>query len=1133
MFSEEHPVKKAKKPNIGYDEDDGIFYIIKSNKEISFDKVKQEVEIYGDDILDENALRYFHVNPTDININKESFEPLSPPFEKKNEQLMNTPGSTLSYDSQPFNSQSYYSQPFNSQPLNSQSYYSPPPPLSQVSEKSVMSAINPFENIERQQLFKEGIEEKFIKIQNNFLAQDPPLISKEQIARYKQQYNTYWDNKQENMNPIANPEKCFTFLDIESNLLNDMLIAKKMCYSWRDKGPRFGISGELSIAGLTILAMKTLREICDSDILNAIKKIKAGKNKSISWIYTNMFLKNFQSYFFEAFNNIESKKGEGETRDNLESVPCKLLTTLMLNVLEEFKKNYFVLQYLKETKDQEYLNFLVDSFFLLERIILIKSSLDVSQAEGLNELIVYNFYCLFNSYDYSAVLNTPYCPVLASGKFQGYDEINYIYDDIAIFEFLKICKTTEEIEKLSEDNITKKIYNLLKSKNLTRGSFYDNIDVSSTSTKSQIFTQTMNEKIDGRSVYLHLMNLADQDISQNFDVPKSRYQSVSKLFLNYNSSRGVLDFKNITSNSRDIRAHDYANSPIRFFGISIYIKKKIKDFLRNNNIYDNNSLNELENDEQIKNILKSLNKEKLEDLVNFILKDESLSICDQYKNRLKEKGKLIQLNKDRINNILLDESYDPLEGFIEEIKDIYILMCGQNADLFESSQELDGLKKVIVYEKFLKGKENEYRVLLCNKPLFRKGNQFSNENEAKGKINEAIKSYNLDENTIGIVDLCNKRGGVNRIIYGNLVETTITEADAAHASLGFYTKKIHNHKDGELFLNDIKLATVCSGDYKGKYDLQGEVLDPPITSFQLLYNLTNFNITADNAIPTIQYLISKDIQDKINKYIEQIEAINSDLGKNIETEYSTLISNIESFINTKPKKVGLRDKTYEACSQYIRIFISNVNLILRQYIKQNRDKQNCNLLPLIDKIGEELYFILHIDMNKFFMLTESNRETSRETSRSQRGKNGGGKDDYECLIENNSTEKQIPINLFRGKFGSYIDVVNGKFLFKEINTEEELKNIEMRLGIKNDLKEDQSLIKPIFSSPRSVEELPGSLEELKMNPTKQVAGKTIKRRRRIKTKTRRINNKNKNKHKRTIKVMKKKAKMTKGRKQKK
>lgn len=79
------------------------------------------------------------------------------------------------------------------------------------------------------------------------------------------------------MNPIANPEKCFTFLDIESNLLNDMLIAKKMCYSWRDKGPRFGISGELSIAGLTILAMKTLREICDSDILNAIKKLKPVK----------------------------------------------------------------------------------------------------------------------------------------------------------------------------------------------------------------------------------------------------------------------------------------------------------------------------------------------------------------------------------------------------------------------------------------------------------------------------------------------------------------------------------------------------------------------------------------------------------------------------------------------------------------------------------------------------------------------------------------------------------------------------------------------------------------------------------------------------------------------------------------
>jgi hypothetical protein len=1100
MLNENIPEKFGEKRGrdeqyIDYSTYNQNFFNINSDKVLSFDQLKDKVNENGTDILTDKAKNAFE------NIFKNELPSESP---------LKSPSASLSYQSQP---QSYQSQSDKS------------PPQSQA---SVMSARKPIGELVRKDLFNKEKEDEITNMQNYFNSQEPQLLSKAAISQFYTEFNYYWETQLMQQVPVANPEKCFTFLEINSNLLFDVLNLKKMCYKWRNMEHMFGISGELSIAGLTILAMKTLRVICESDTLNEIKNLKGDRTKPISWTNTDEFLKKFPTYFNKAFNNIDSKKREGENRDNLDSDPCKLLTTLMLNVMEEFKENYFALINLKTTQDEQYLNFLVDSYLLLERLVLIKSSLDVTQAEGLNDLVEYNFFCLFNSYDYSAVLNTPCCPVLASCKFSGFDEINYIYDDIAIFEFFYITKTpVNEIEKLPDEDVFKQIYKIFQSYKykLTGITFYIDIDVSFKSEKSTKFIKVMNEEIDGKSVYQHLLDLADKNISSYFDVSKSMYESVSKLFLNYNASRGALNFKELTSNSRDIRAHDYAKSPIRFFGISIYIKKKINDFLRIK-LINVNSLNQLENDEKIRNILNSLNDDDKKELANFILKDESLSIREQYNNSLKVNPKtnenIIKQNILKIKSFLLNVSYEPLKGFIQEIQYIYILMCGQNAEQFELSQEIDGLKRVTVYEM-----NEKDRVLLNNGPLFKKGDQFSQENAAKAENLPTVINYTFSEKTIGIVDLCIKRGGVNRIIHGKLVETTITEADAAHASLGFYTKKIHIHKNGELYYNNIKLANVYSGDFKGKYDKQEEQMDTKIFSFKLLFGLTKFNITADNAIQTIKYLISIDIQNRINYYIARIKEINTELGTNIEKDYNILIEKIEEFLNQNPTKGGLAKNVYEICSKLIRTFIQNVNIALEKYIGQNPG-QRCNVIPLINKIGEELYYILHVDNEKFFMLVEKT-----EPTRPQRGKKGGGKDDYECLIENNQTETKNPVNLFRGKFGSYIDVVNGKFVFKEIQTEEELKNIEMRLGIYNDLKEEKQQPqttpekmnkRPLFTSPTSVASVEMTLE-------KQEAGKTIKRRRRIKRKTRKTRRiKNKNKHRMTVKLIKKRSKFTKGRK---
>ena len=971
-------------------------------------------------------------------------------------------------------------------------------------------------------------KQKITSMQTEFNTQLPELLTKNFIDKYYTQFQKYWEKDPENLTPVANPESCFTTLEIKSKLVFDVLNAKKMCYMWRDKGPMFGISGELSIAGLTIFAMNTLRVICDCDMFKVIKKIKI-KN----WKNTDDFLKNFQIYFDNAFRNIDSKKGEGENRDNLNSPDCKKLTTLMLNVMDEFKRNYFALKKNIADIDKQYLDFLEESYLLLERLILIKSSLDVSQAEGLTELVKFKSFCLFNSYDYSAVLNTPYCPVLASGKFPGYQEINYIYDDIALFEFFNIIKKhPDDITFLSVDDISKKLYLLFKNNGFINKDFYKNIDVSNRSENSKLFTEIMNTKIEDITIYQHLANLASKKNSKGFDVLKTTYESVSKLFLNYNVNRGVLNFKELTSNSRDIRAHDYANSPIRCFGISVYIKKKINDFLTKLNIQINESLNELEKEAEIKNNLNKLNEQQKADLADFILIDESKTIEGQYKLRTMMDPQTnqtpIQNNQAKYNSFLLGESYDPLEGFIQEIKEIYILMCGQNASEFESSQEIDGLKRVLVFEMYT---NKESRVYLNNGPLFRKDSDSASHNVANAKslyeIDIQFQSYNFPENTIGIVDLCLKRGGLNRIINGILVETTITEADAAHASLGFYTERVHIHKNGELFYNGIKLATVFSGDFIDKYEKQDE-MDTNIASFKLLYGLNKFNITANNAIPTINHLISNEVQNTINSYIEQIKNINYHLGKNIETNYNNLIAGIKEFLNSKLQKAGLAKNVNDKCSQLIRTFIQNVNTELDNYIVQNPG-QRCNVIHLIDEIGNKLYFILCKDSDKFFMLSQK-----PEPIRSQREKVkiGGGKDE-ECQIENNPTESTV--NLFSGKYGNYIDVVNGKFVFKEINTEEELKNIENRLGLQRNIKEtnvpfttpEKMNKRPFFTSPRSVEELNLTPSE-KRHQDEQEGGKTKKRRRRrVKRKTMRKINKNKKSYKLVRKVNKNKSKITK------
>jgi len=1167
-----HQKKRAKiEPYIDYDDLSG-FYNMKDAINVTVDQLISEVNKNGEDIfLTQEALNRYKrniPNSEDINMITEDSKthPQTPKDSIKQVNQFNNLGSQsqISNLGESFNDNESFddNESFKDNELKKSIITTPSnstnmrnPNLTQESIYTITSNITPPRNtmiIQRD--LNNKLKGKIKKIQAIFNNQQPELPSKETMDFF---FNEYVENNEQNVKgpdsiKIANPEKCFTEIGVDQMNLFNVLDANNMCYLWRDKGRdrrMFGISGELSIAGLTIMAMKTTLAIVSSR--EYIENIQ-NKYKKITWPNSTIYKNNYKELFNGAFINVNSKSVEN--RDSLDNVNCKNLTILMLNVMEEIKNNYFDLNLDNKKTDPIDLNFLKESYQLLEKIILIKSSLDVSQANGLTELVQFKNFCLFNSYDYSAVLNTPHCPVMASNKIKNYQSINYIYDDLAIFKFCYFVNTPKkEIFALINPKLNQ-IYNLMKDNGFRNEQNYDYYDIDSR--WNDRFKNVMNSVIENKLVYQHLFELSLKEISAGFEFKKKLYEQISKLFLNYNVQRGTLNFKEITSNSRDIRAHDYANSAIRCFGISIYIKKKICDYL---NIDFNGSL---ENELVILENLDDLTTNKpleIDKIVKSILSDESKKLKEEYE--LINQGNNLSQKKEQYKKFLLEKNYEPLVAYNVNFKNLYYLMCCQNSHDFEQSQEIDGLKKCLVFEQVLKKEdetgENHDMVHLLNKPIFIRENP---QNEDVGTTYPPFKNYELNENTMGVVDLCQKFGGVNQIINGILFETTITEADAAHASLGFYTKIVHTHKDGKLYYNNIELANVYSGDFQGKYD-KDEELETYIVSFKGLNRLIKFNISATTALPMIKYLISDEVKNQIDEKINIIKLYNQDLGNKIEIEFNNLITSLTGFLNgidpKKAKKMNA-NQVFNYCNPLIRKFFLSVNTALEIFIENNT--QNCyinNIIGLVNDIGNQIYRVVYEDKDKLYITSqEAVEKAAPESNIKTRGKRGGGKDDYEC--QTGFIENEIQVNLFRGKFGSYIDVVNGKFVFKEIQTEEELKNIEMRLGIiDNNIKEStvpnttpikpNNPFKPPFQSPTSVEELNLSPTEKKQRINGEInrgingdinegingeinGGKTIKRRRRIKRKTRRI--KNKHKHRKTVKRMKKRSKLTKVRKHK-
>ena len=276
---------------------------------------------------------------------------------------------------------------------------------------------------------------------------------------------------------IADPTTCYTVFwpaersstDRPSTLINDILKKSDIKFNnWRSIENSIGLSGELSIARLISYALEIMIALCqipefqkyiytDFDSYISAKKTPDDKIKIIKII--KEFAKGKQHNFKNVFGKITQP-----TRLDFENDKPNEIVLDMLLILQQIKITYNKLP----SSDGEEKNILSDAYTLLTKIILTKSSLDSCQAESIRYLSeldkgiepdadadVKNNFCLFNSYDFSAVVNTPFCPVMGSAKYSGVkDEFIFIIDNSAI---LGLVLVLEYYDENAED------YNAIKS----------------------------------------------------------------------------------------------------------------------------------------------------------------------------------------------------------------------------------------------------------------------------------------------------------------------------------------------------------------------------------------------------------------------------------------------------------------------------------------------------------------------------------------------------------------------------------------------------------------------------------------------------------------------------------------------
>ena len=921
--------------------------------------------------------------------------------------------------------------------------------------------------------------------------QPPTLLSKAEYGTFKREYDSFNQNSSQ-LKKIADPGKCFTNYVVKNGLLKDALRLKNLMYKWREKEEMYGISGELSIFGLLDFALMTTNIIVDVDD-KASSSNKA--NKIIKRDNKGGVVNEFINYYKDTYLTAEFSN-----RESLDDPRVKDVTTHMLKVLEEIKTNYY--KYNK-TRDEANAIFCAESYKLIVQIILTKSSLDVSQACGLTELVNQDNFCVFSTYDASAALNTPIGPVMTASVFEGASvSINptaYIIDDKCVISILYLYKNEEERPYVigSDIFLYNTVFRMLKQLDTERKNYQVNgldPNVGYNSPLSNAFIQHMDSLI---SETIEETNPETNQIVQktvykklyDLEIPNSSfvrcnkyvYEFISKLLLNYNVSKGKLRPESITSESRDIRAHDYANSPIRYFGVYIYIIKRICDWLLNNKGI-NLDINSIEIDQQVRDNINNLSEEDTESLTEFIIEKESselksvvnskqeVTTTSSRKSRRTTSGRSatssFNIEEDEnYKNFLNDIHYIPSifttnEKKYDFLKIIYHQMCIQKSDKFEDEQNINLVNKTIVHSVKDTGFENpNSRLLLTCGPLFKKNRD--NVPLVNTLIEEGIthySGYTLDDGTFGIVDLSLKYYGINNSPNTLLLYSVYGEVDAANARITCYSDEVNSHKNGELYYNGIRCAEVYSGYYKEKYPNQTKEICKNIETKIIPINYMLFDAYLNR-----KYKITSQTAPLVLKNL--IEYIRN---TTTTTEFGEIKEKLDSFL-TSLERINIREKKrvaelYDsALKPIVTSFVVNLSTLYDLCIKNENPTKCRKMLEEIERIVNTLDSIL-----------------SGGTTESS--KKGGGGNQSSCFgsscisTEEVEEEKKEEFEPYSGPvFGQYITVENGIFVTKLIKSEEELKRLEEYYGYTKE--EEEIPYVDSFDTDEKVDEITGSNEE--------------------------------------------------------
>ena len=276
---------------------------------------------------------------------------------------------------------------------------------------------------------------------------------------------------------LADPTKCYTIFwqnDEISDFINHLKVQSVKHFDWRNEGPgsnsTFGLSGELSIARLISYALEMTIAMCK---ISELDKYFIQRNTADDTADATTIFKYFKDTEKTKIFNDTFKK-DIPSREDFDKDPAKDLVMKMLIIIQQLKISFDLVYATDKITEQKYLS---DAYKFLTKIILTKSSLDSCQAETISHLVNVdtNNFCLFNTYDFSAVVNTPYCPVMSAVKYPGVQgEFIFIIDNSAIFALVLIL-VYDFVDTTPEYNSIKAI---LEEKGITTlDNFYNNPNI--------------------------------------------------------------------------------------------------------------------------------------------------------------------------------------------------------------------------------------------------------------------------------------------------------------------------------------------------------------------------------------------------------------------------------------------------------------------------------------------------------------------------------------------------------------------------------------------------------------------------------------------------------------------------------